>query len=156
MRSLFSGAQGAAFIALPAFLLALAFGTAAVAAKGTVTVLQTDGHVDVYKDVSVKVMHDALFMTTADGKGTLAIHRAACSYQAELMVCFVTSALLVQAGKTRPLDFKIGTLYVNATDAPQQLVLSTKKVAPHSILLSFTTKRGTYVTMSGRIDKVVR
>ncbi len=156
MKSLFSGARAAAFIALPAFVVALAFGTAAVGAKGTVTVLQTDGRVDVYKDVAVKVIHDALFMTSADGKGTLVIHRAACSYQAELMVCFVTSATLVQAGKTSPLAFRIGTLYVNSTDAPQQLALSTKKVAPHSILLSFTTKRGTYVNLSGRIDEVVK
>ena len=156
MRSFLSGAQGAAFIALPAFLVALAFGSAAAGAKGTVTVLQTDGHVDVYKDVSIKVIHNALFLTSADGKGTLVIHRAACSYQAELMVCFVTSATLVQAGKTSPLNFKIGSLYVNSTDAPQQLALSTKKVAPHSVLLSFTTKRGTYVNLIGRIDEVVK
>ncbi len=156
MRSFLSGGQGAAFIALPALFAALAFSSAAAGAKGTVTVLQTDGHVDVYKGVAVKVIHNALFMTSADGKGTLVIHRAACSYQAELMVCFVTSATLVQAGKTSPLNFKIGTLYVNSTDAPQQLALSTKKVAPHSILLSFTTKRGTYVNLIGRIDEVVK
>lgn len=156
MRSFFRGARAAAFTALPAFVLASAFGISAAGATGTVTVQQTNGHVDVYKDVSVKVIHDALFMTSADGKGTLIIHRAACSYQAELLVCFVTSATLVQAGKVSPLDFKIGTLYVNLTDAPQPLALSTKKVAPESVLLSFTTKRGTYVNLNGRIDKVVK
>lgn len=156
MGSYFSEAPAAALIATAAFVASFSLGTASAAAKGTVTVLQTDGHVDVYRDVGVKVIHDALFMTSADGKGTLVIHRAACSYQAELMVCFVTSATLVQAGKTSPLDFKIGTLYVNSTDAPQQLSRSTKKLAPHSILLSLTTRRGTYVALSGRIDEVVK
>ncbi len=62
----------------------------------------------------------------------------------------------MQAGETSPLDFKRGTLYVNSTDDPQTLVLSTTKIAPHSVILSITTKKGTYVNLSGRIDKVVK
>jgi hypothetical protein len=34
------------------------------------------------------------------------------------------------------------------------LVLSTTKVAPHSILLTFKTDKGTLVTLNGRIDRV--
>jgi hypothetical protein len=72
------------------------------------------------------------------------------------MACFATNATLVQAGETSPLDFKRGTIYVNDTDDYQPLVMSTTKVPPHSILASFTTKRGTYVSLNGRIDKVVK
>jgi hypothetical protein len=145
---------------LTAALLALvtwfAIGPAPAGATGTVTVRQSDGHVDVYQNVQLKIIHDALFVTTADGEGTLVIHRAACSYQGDLMVCFATSATLVQSGKTSPLDFKRGTAYVNESDAPLQLTLSTTKVPAHSIMLTFTTDRGTYVGITGRFDQVVK
>jgi hypothetical protein len=141
---------------LPALIASLALSTAAAGATGTVTIAQTDGTTDVYHDVLIKVIHNALYMTTADGKGTLVINRAACSYQGQLMICFATGATLVQAGATRPLDFTTGTLYINSTDDPQQLALSSTKVPAHSILLSFTTERGTYVSLNGRIDKVVK
>lgn len=130
-------------------------GTLVARASGTVTVRQTDGQTKVYHDVVIKVIHGALYMTSADGKGTLIIHRAACSYQGALMVCYATSATLVQAGQTTPLDFKSGMLYVNSTDEPVPLMLSSQKVPPHSIVLSVSTKRGTYISLSGRIDKVV-
>lgn len=128
----------------------------AAAAKGTMTIVQADGDKDTYSDVEIKVIHGALYMTSEDGKGTMVITRAACSHQAQLMVCYATNATLVQSGETSPLDFKRGTVYVNDTDDYQPLVMSTTKVAPHSIMLSFTTKRGTYVTVNGSIDKVVK
>ena len=134
----------------------LALVPATAQATGTITIVQADGHTNVYDDVAIKVIHNALYMTSADGKGTLVINRAACSYQGNVMVCFVTSATLVQSGATSPLDFKNGTLYVNLTDDAQSLVMSTMKVAPHSVLLSFTTKKGTYVSLTGRLDKVVK
>ena len=62
----------------------------------------------------------------------------------------------MQAGKTSPLDFKSGTAYVNETDAPLPLTLSTTKVPEHSIMLTFTTDRGTYVGITGRFDEVVK
>ncbi|MBV9718728.1 MAG: hypothetical protein JOZ77_05385 [Candidatus Eremiobacteraeota bacterium] len=153
MRSLLCGIRSAAFAA---FAAACAFGASPAVAGGTVTIQQADGQRDVYNDVAIKIIHDALFLTSADGKGTLVIHRAACSYQGDLLVCFVTSAALVQAGETKPLDFRSGTLYVNSTSVPQPLKLSTEKVAPHSVMLALTTERGTYVGLSGRIDKMVK
>ena len=125
-------------------------------AKGTVIVRQADGDTDTYHGVSIKVLHGALYLTTADGKGTLAINRAACSHQGAILVCFVKNVVLIQSGKTRPIDLKTGTLYFNETDSPQQLVLSTSKVPPHSLLMSMTTDIGTYVGLNGRLDKVVK
>ena len=156
MRSLFSGILPAAFVTPVTFVAALAVGGTPAAATGTVVIRQSTGHVDAYKDVTIKIIHNALFLTSADGKGTLVITRAACSYQGNLLVCFPTSATLVQTGQTSLLDLKTGTLYLNLTDSPEQLVLSTKKVPAHSILFSFTTRRGTYIDLNGRIDKVVR
>lgn len=124
-------------------------------AEGTVTIVQPDGHTDVYRDVVIKVIHGGLYMTSADGKGTLIVHRAACSYQGAIMVCFATSAMLVQAGGAKPLDFKSGTLYVNPSDDFQPLAMSSTKIAPHSIMFSCTTKRGTYISLTGRIDRTV-
>jgi hypothetical protein len=117
---------------------------------------QSDGHTDVYHDVSIKIIHQALFLTSEDGKGTLVINRAACAFQGQILVCFATGATLVQAGSSKPLDFKRGTVYLNLTGESQQLALSSQKVPARSILLSFTTMRGTYISLNGRIDKVVK
>ena len=144
-----------ALVALAAVLV-WGIGATAAQAKGVVTIRQSDGETNVYKDVVIKVIHSALFMTSPDGKGTLVINRAACSYQGQLMVCLPTTATLVQSGTTSALDFENGTIYVNSTDDYQPLANSTTKLPPHSILLSFSTKRGTYVSLSGRIDKVVK
>jgi hypothetical protein len=131
-------------------------GAAPALADGSMTIVQPDGTQNLYHDVMIKVIHNVLYVTSPDGKGTLVINRAACSYQGQLMVCFATHATLVQSGAVSPLDFKTGTLYVNTTDDWQQLTLSTTKVAPHGIMLSFTTKRGTYVSLNGTFDKVVK
>jgi len=152
--SLKAGAGGALTAAI--FALAFASATTAAGATGTMTIQQKNGTTNTYDDVAIKVIHSALYLTSPDGKGTLVINRAACSYQGSLMVCLPTSATLVQSGETSPLDFKSGTIYVNDTDDTQQMALSTTKVAPHSIVLSLSTKRGTYVSIIGRIDKVVK
>ena len=133
-----------------------AFAAGPALAGGTVVIRQSDGQTNVYHDVAIKVIHGALFMTSADGKGTMVIHQAACSYQGNLMVCFPTAVTLIQAGQTSPITVRTGTVYVNSTDDPQQLALSTVKVPPHSIMLSMSTKRGTFVSLVGRIDKVVK
>ncbi len=125
-------------------------------AMGTVTIQQPDGGRNTYRNVEIKIIHNALFVTSADGKGTLVINRAACAYQGEVLVCFVTSAALVQSGKTSALDFRNGTVYFNMTGEPQPLALSTMKVPAKGIVSSFTTDRGTYVNLVGSIDKVVK
>ena len=152
----FSFRAGAAALTAALAISMCAFGTTAARAAGTVMIRQSSGETNTYEDVAIKIIHSALYVTTPDGKGTLVINRAACSYQEKLMVCLPTSATLVQAGKTSPLDFQSGTLYLNNTDDYQPMVMSTTKVPPHSIVLSFSTKRGTYVSLSGRIDKVVK
>lgn len=156
MGKVFTKAGVAAAAAVLALGAASAFSATPAGATGVVMIRQANGHTDVYRDVVIKAIHGALYMTSADGKGTLVVHRASCSYQGELMVCFPTSVVLVQAGKTSPIDLRSGTIYVNRTGDPQQLVLSTTKVPPHSVMVSISTKRGTYVNLVGRIDKAVQ
>jgi hypothetical protein len=134
----------------------LALATAAAQATGTILIQQSSGESNTYDNVAIKILHGSLYLTTADGRGTLVITRAACSHQDQLMVCFATNATLVQSGQTSPLDFDRGTIYINNTDSQQPLVLSTAKVPAHGILVSLTTKRGTYIGLSGRIDKVTQ
>ena len=134
----------------------VALGTAPAVAKGTVTIQQSDGSTNVYNNSVIKIIHNALYVTSPDGDGTLVINRAACSYQGELLVCFPTSGALVQSGATKAIDLKTGTIYVNSTDDAQPMAMTTNKVAPHSITISFSTYKGTYVSVVGRIDKVVK
>ena len=143
-------------IALLALVACLTCIPVAAAATGTMTIVQSNGGTNTYSNVEIKAIHGALYLTSNDGKGTMVINRAACSHQGQLMICYATNATLVQSGETSPLDFQRGTVYVNDTDGYLPLVLSTQKVPPHSIMLSFTTKRGTTVTLNGRIDKVVK
>lgn len=142
--------------ALPALIVWLVLSTVGVRAAGTVTIVQAGGHTDVYHDAEIKVIRGALYVTSQDGKGTIVVNRAACSLQGKIMVCFATGATLVQSGETSSLDFKRGTAYINDTDDYQPLVMTSTKLAPHSVLLSFTTDRGTLLTVDGRIDKEVK
>lgn len=141
-------------VALGACAAALAFGAAAADAAGTVTIQQADGSVQTYSDAVVKVIHNILYVTSADGKGTLIVSRAACAYQGQVLVCLPTALTLAQAGSVNPIHLTKGTLYVNLTDQPQLLAASTMKISPNSIILSMQTKAGTYVSVSGAIDKV--
>jgi hypothetical protein len=143
-------------LALSIWLVLLALTTLRVGATGTVTIVHTNGQRDIYNDVAIKIIHGTLYMTSQDGKGTMVIGDAACSYQGKVMVCFATKATLVQTGEVSPLDFKNGTVYLNNTDDYQPLVMSTAKLPPHSIMLSYTTKLGTYISCTGSIDKVVK
>lgn len=139
-----------------AVLMSLVLAAPAASAKGTMTIRHFSGTSNIYKNVAIKVLHGALYVTSADGKGTVIIHRAACSYQGKLLVCFATSATLVQANTASPVDLKTGTIYLNDSDDPQPLVLSTAKIPPHSVVMSLTTKRGTYVSLNGQFDQVVK
>jgi hypothetical protein len=125
-------------------------------ATGTVRVQQSNGSVQVYDDVSIRVTHKVLRVTTSDGTGTLIIDKAACSYAGQLQVCLPYSVKLQQGGQTRPIDLISGTVYVNTTGQTQQLTYSSTQLPPRGILLALRTKAGTYVNMTGRIDEITK
>jgi len=125
-------------------------------ATGTVTIHNANGSANVYDDVEVKVLSGELFLTSRDGEGTIVVNQAACAYQGKIIVCFPTAAALVQGGTSQALTLKSGTIYLNYTEQPQPLSSSTSKVPAHGILVAFTTRSGTLVTVQGRIDEVIR
>lgn len=147
----FRGLTGAA-------LAAAVFVSAGVTARaeGTVRIQQANGGVQVYDNVKIQILHQTLNVTSSDGKGTLIIYRAACSYQGEIMACLPTGVTLVQGGDVSPIKIVSGTVYVNNTDGAQTLSLSTMQVPAHSIVMALKTGKGTYITMNGTIDKVAK
>ncbi len=133
------------------------FGTLTCAlAQGTLRAQESDGTVRVYDNVSIKIVHRTMRIGSHDGKGTLVINQAACSYVGELERCFPQKVSLEQGGATKTIDLKNGTIYVNPTDQSQQLPLSSQQIPRHGVVLEFNTQRGTYVSMTGTIDGLVR
>jgi hypothetical protein len=93
-------------------------------------------------------------LTSVDGRGTIVINRAACAYEGDTLVCLPTAVTLVQSGTSQVVDLASGTIYANMTGQKQQLKYSSMQLPAHSILLSITTKKGTYLNLTGVIDMV--
>src|SRR5271166_2551282 len=142
--------------ALLAALILIGLNAASARAAGTLQIHDADGSFDTYAGVTVNVFTGSLFITTADGKGTLVVNRSACSYQGKIIVCLPTSVILVQKGTSNALALTTGTIYLNYTDVAQPLTPSSQKLPAHAVLLSFSTKSGTYVTLHGTLDQVIQ
>ncbi|MBV8372079.1 MAG: hypothetical protein JOY69_02360 [Candidatus Eremiobacteraeota bacterium] len=123
-------------------------------AEGTARIQQADGTVSTYRNVKIQILNKTLVMTSPDGKGTLMIYRAACAYQGNILACLPTGTTLIQGGSASPIKLLSGTVYANMTDAPQNLANSSTQLPAHGILMALKTQRGTYVSLSGTIDKV--
>ncbi|MGR4065415.1 MAG: hypothetical protein ACLQPV_08200 [Vulcanimicrobiaceae bacterium] len=141
--------------------IALAFGSVLAApagATGLVRVQQNNGSIQEYPNVRIDYSKDAktLTITTADGKGTLLIDQAACSYLGQVYRCLLTHMSLTQNGQTKPLDFSNGTIYANTTDGNLNLPLSSQIIPPKGIVMALTTDAGTYISMTGTIDSGVK
>jgi len=137
-------------------LLAFAGSARPAHASGTIAIHNYNGGVDTYDDVDIRIFTGSLFLTTDNGDGTLVIHQAACSYQGKIIVCYPESVALVQNGKSRALDIKSGTIYLNYTGAAQSMRFSSARLPAHGILLSLTTRAGTLVNVHGTLDQVIR
>ena len=120
-------------------------------AKGTVRVQQSNGSVQLYENATIEVVAKNLEITTADGKGKLVITDAACSYVQKLMRCLPYSYVLKQNG-THRLDFDHGTIYYNPTQTKQQLTYSSTQLEPEGVMIAARSKKGTYLTVTGKLD----
>jgi hypothetical protein len=123
-------------------------------ATGTVRVQQRDGSVRTYTNVRIRVHNDAMSITSSDGKGTIVIGKAACSKVAELIRCLPYDATLEQNDEARHIALQTGTVWLNPTDAKQQLSHSSTQLPPHGVLLAVRTKAGTYVSLTGVVDEI--
>ncbi|HEX3671005.1 MAG TPA: hypothetical protein VHT92_04790 [Candidatus Cybelea sp.] len=137
-------------------VLCVAATVASAGATGTISIQHKDGTRNSYGDVEIKIFSGSLFLTSDDGNGTIVVNRSACSYQGKIIVCLPTSAALVQEGDSNALDLKNGTIYLNYTDSAQPLSGSSAKLPAKSIMLALTTQNGTFISLHGRIDEVIR
>lgn len=123
-------------------------------ATGTATVEQSDGSTKVYKNVVIAIRDQQMEVTTADGVGTLVIGKAACTKVSELVECLPYDATLYQGGHKVRIMLKSGTVWLNPTTSSQPLSMTSARIGPHGVLVSATTKRGTYFSLTGTIDRV--
>ncbi len=141
-------------------LAALAFAVAAVCgradATGTVTIQQRDGATKTYRDVGIRIRNAELVVTSPDKQGTLVIGRAACTRESTLVKCLPYDATLYQNGGKFHVALTSGTVWLNPTTTLQPLSFSSAHLQPHGVLMSVTTSRGTYVSLTGTIDGVQR
>jgi hypothetical protein len=134
-------------------LAAFALAGGVVNAEGTTLVQRSDGSSKTYRDVSIRLVGQTLWLRSADHKGVLEIASGACSFAGGLERCLPFKTTLHQRGKTREIPLKRGTVYVNLTDAVDHLPHSSEPLAPHGILAHFETMHGTYVSVRGSLDQ---
>ncbi len=131
----------------------LLWGFGPAAAHGTVTVTKSSGVVKTYDHVRIQMFGaSSLRLTSADGRGTLTIDHAACSYSGDIKRCLPYQITLDLDGKKHPVDLQRGTVYFNTTDAPLTMRHSSTQVPAHSIVLALRTEKGTLIAAMGRID----
>lgn len=133
-------------------LAALPF--ACALASGTALVQQRDGSVKIYRDVFIQIRNEELAVTTADGVGTLVIGKAACTKVGELVKCLPYDATLYQRGWKDRVKLTSGTAWFNPTTVAQPLAHSSAQIPPHGVLLSVTSKAGTYFSLTGTVDEI--
>ena len=142
---------------LASFLAAIALFCAIngpVWAEGTTRVQQSDGAVQIYRNVRMRLDGKTLWLRSPDRKDRLQIVSAACSYVHQIERCLPYKVFLHKAGSTHQLDIVRGVYYVNLTGAPHRLLHSQESVPPHSVLAFLHTVHGTFVQARGRLDVV--
>jgi hypothetical protein len=138
--------------AVAAAAVAVALTTAPACAAGTVNIHHYDGATDVYSGAVIAIVGKTLHVRSPDHRGTIVIERAACTHEGSILVCLPTSMLLRQHGYSRTIDVQTGTIYYNLTADPQQLPYTSRHLAPHGILMSLRTARGTSINVDGTVD----
>jgi hypothetical protein len=126
----------------------------ALLATGTARIQQRDGTTKTYTNVRIVVLTDSMAITSSDGEGTLVFGKAACTKVGELLRCIPYDATLEQHGQSTHVPLQYGTVWLNPSSATQQLSFSSKQLPPHGVLLSIQTKAGTYVSLTGVVDRI--
>jgi len=137
-------------------VLTSAFGTAHAGATGTVVIQQRDGTTKTYAGVRIAIRDESMAISSSDGQGTIVLGKAACTKVGELLKCIPYDATLYQYGAKRHVPLASGTVYINPSQTTQPLTHSSAQLPPRGVLLLVKTKAGTYVSLTGRIDEVVK
>lgn len=144
-RTLVSALLAVAIAAVP-------FGLAS--ATGTARIQQRDGSTKTYTDVRIDVTTESMAITSSDGQGTLVFGKAACTKVGELLRCIPYDATLEQHGQSTHIPLQYGTVWLNPSTTTQQLTYSSTRLPPRGVLLSIQTKAGTYVSLTGIVDRI--
>jgi hypothetical protein len=136
--------------------LAASFALLPVAARadGVMRVQQSDGAVQVYHDLKIRLAGHTVWIHSGDRKGVLEVASGACSFVRELQRCLPYATTLHQHGATRTIVLQQGTVYLNLTGDLQRLPHSSQQLLPHALLLFLHTMHGTYVSVKGTLDEV--
>ena len=152
-----AGTAPALFSLLAVIVLSGAIASSPASAKGTVRVQEPNGTVEIYTDVTLRsIKHNALYVTSSDGKGLLVIDQGACSYVGSILRCLLQDVTLDQSGTKRNLHMEQGTIYANLTDGPLTLPLSSEVVPPKGVVMALRSPYGTYISLKGTIDEVTQ
>jgi hypothetical protein len=123
-------------------------------AAGTVRIQQRDGSAKTYTNVRINVQNEQMEITSSDGKGTFVLGKAACTKVGALLRCIPYDGTLEQNGRATHIQLKSGTVWLNPSQTTQQLSHSSIQLPPRGVLLAMQTKAGTYVSMTGVVDKI--
>ena len=140
--------------ALICAVAALAICAAPARAAGTMLVQQRDGSVKIYKGALIRFKPYAMAITSSDGYGMLVVGHAACTQVGGLVRCLPYDATLEQYGDSYHIRIRSGTIWFNPTETAQLLQYSSARLPPRGVLMSFHTKVGTYVSLTGTIDEI--
>jgi hypothetical protein len=143
-------------VLVPAFLAVAFVGaqSGSGGATGTARIQQHDGTTKTYTNVRIVVQTESMAITSSDGEGTLVFGKAACTKIGELLRCIPYDATLEQHGQSTHIPLKYGTIWVNPSATTQQLTYSSTQLPPRGVLLSIQTKAGTYVSVTGIVDRI--
>jgi hypothetical protein len=119
-------------------------------------VQQSDGSAKTYRDVLIRIERGELALTSSDGQSVLVIGKAACTGEGGLVKCLPFDATLYQNGGKYRVALSSGTVWLNPSTVTKPLSFTSAHLQPHGVMMSVTTKRGTYVSLTGTVDEVER
>lgn len=125
-------------------------------ATGTARIQQPDGSTKVYSNVRIVVRDESMAITSSDGQGTVVLGKAACTKIGELVHCLPYDATLFQYGERTRIPLQTGSVWLNPMRAYEALPQSSQQLPPRGVSLVVRTKRGTYLTLEGVVDEVLR
>jgi len=126
------------------------------AATGTARIQQADGETKTYSNVHLRIADKRMWITSHDRKGTIILDKAACTAIGKMLRCYPYEATLDQAGHHHTIVLQSGTVWINPTESMQQLPHSSTQLRPRGVLLTLRTKKGTFVSLSGTVDEVIK
>jgi hypothetical protein len=134
-------------------LVACAMQPPLAAAKGTATVHWSNGTQRIYEHVTIRVLGTRA--TPATSK-TIVVSQNHCARVGSLERCQPYWTNLIHSGVQQRLDLLRGFEYVNLGRVTTSLPHSAYKLAANGLMLTFSTRHGVTITITGQVDRYYR